>query len=102
MKAAVQAVIDVGYDIERVEVDKNGTVSVLTRNPILNSSERIAPPVATGTRCSQMPSVRLKYVNKWTDAKGRTHIYFRRPGHKAIRLPFPSDRPSSCSPTTRR
>ena len=44
MKAAVQAVIDVGYDIERVEVDKNGTVSILTRNPILNSSERIAPP----------------------------------------------------------
>ena len=40
-----------------------------------------------------MPSVRLKYVNKWTDAKGRTHIYFRRPGHKAIRLPSPVGSP---------
>ena len=40
-----------------------------------------------------MPLVRLKYLNKWTDANRRTHIYFRRPGHKAIRLPSPVGSP---------
>ena len=47
----------------------------------------------TGIWCCQMPLVRLKYLNKWTDVKGRTHVYFRRPGHKAIRLAFPVGSP---------
>ena len=41
VKAAVQAVIDVGCDVERVEVDKNGTIIVLTRNPILKDAQLI-------------------------------------------------------------
>jgi hypothetical protein len=40
-----------------------------------------------------MPLVRLKHINKWTNAKGRTHIYFRCPGHKAIKLPSPIGSP---------
>src|SRR5262245_10829863 len=47
----------------------------------------------TGMRCSPMPLVRLKHLHKWTDVKGRTYIYFRRPGHKAIKLPSPVGSP---------
>ena len=38
VKAAVKAVINAGCYVERVEVDKNGTITVLTRSPIVNGS----------------------------------------------------------------
>jgi hypothetical protein len=43
VKAAVKAVVDAGCDVERVEVDRNGTIIVLTRNPIVNGSRHVDP-----------------------------------------------------------